>query len=39
MAGVMLSTFHNFLGYSSEQPSKADIIMIHIAQMSKLKHE
>ena len=32
--GIMLSTFHDFLGYSSE----VDTIMIHIVQMSKLKH-
>lgn len=33
----MLTTFWAFLGYSSEQPSEIDTIMIHILQMKELK--
>ena len=37
MLGITLSTLHDFLGYSSEQPSEVDTILIHIVQISKLK--
>lgn len=36
---IMLSTFHVFLGYSSEQSSEIDTVMIHILQTGELKQE
>lgn len=38
LLGIWLSTLHDFLDYSSEQPSELDTILIHIVQISKLKH-
>lgn len=33
----MLSIFHAFFDYSSQQPSEVDTITIHILQMKELK--